>query len=265
MKKLIILSILLSAGPAVASGLPVAVSSWRCSELPQTQADAERFTQAAGWAFSEMVRKESPNTWWDCGQKTPAGNWQARGEEIVRDTIASMYRHQLCVDPVGVLATGYNESRGNVCSIGPRTRKAAHKLGLLPRGKGWATYTRDEILVVLNNPKWISRGYVADVGVYQDIYPRYARILDTDGNLLCLGQRRARCRVPKAEELVTLRTSAEVGIHGMLYRHYHFRTRTPWIYWPWTVRDSYSKAVKNTLKNLKTLIQKYEVKHAIIA
>jgi hypothetical protein len=266
MRKVIVLSILLTfSNFCIAGELASSVNGWSCYALPKTTEGVSDVVKSVGWAFAELVKRESPRVWWDCGEKTPADQWHKRGEEIVQETMNAMYKKQLCVDPVGVVATAWNESRGNACSIGPRTRRAASKAGLLPKGKSWATYNREEILAILDSPKWISRGYVADVGVYQDVFPRYARILDKDGELTCLGKRKEPCRVPKTAELVQVSTSAEVGIHGMLSRYYFFRTREPWVYWPWTVRQSYSTAIKATIKNLNSLVQKYKQKHATIS
>lgn len=257
MRILLIFAIILTVSdPVLANDFTKFFSEKVCQELPQTDSRAEEFAKVAGKSFAELIRKESPKTWYDCGSKTPLEDWDSRGIYLAKSTLLSMYSNKLCVDPLGVLSVAFNESRGNACSIGPRARKAAIKGGFLPSKKDWRTYTREELLSVLNNPKWVSRGYVADVGVYQDIYPRYARILDEKGDMSCLGSRHERCRIPRVEELVEVSSSAEIGIHGMLNRYYHFRTREPWIYWPWTVRESYSKAVRYTLERMRKTFKK---------
>jgi hypothetical protein len=215
-----------------------------------------RWIRDAGWAFAEMVKQESPKVWYDCGVITPQGEWHARGREIAEQTLRAMKRDGLKVDPTGVLAVAYIESRGNRCSIGPRTRAGAKSLGLAPEGKNWRTYNKEDILAILDNPKWKDRGRVADVGIYQDVFPRYARILDDGGSLKCVGPMRLPCRLPTTEELLTTKGSAQVGVHGMITRQYHFRTREPWIYWPWTTKLNYTKAVLGTKAKLEGLIKK---------
>lgn len=216
-----------------------------------------QWSVAAGKAFAELIRKESPRVWWDCGKKTPQAEWDARAQEIVLKTLEAMKTYDLNVNPVGVLAVGWNESRGNRCSIGPKARKSAKKLGLLPKGKTWREYNQQDLLTLLHDKRWISRGYKADIGLYQDVYPTYSRILDPKGDLQCLGKKRVPCRIPKPEELVTLEGSAAVGVHGMLARVYHFRTDKPWVFWPWRPRATYTRVVESTMKSMEKLIQKY--------
>jgi hypothetical protein len=122
---------------------------------------------------------------------------------------------------------------------------------LLPEGKAWFEYTREDVLAVLDNEKWKARKSLADVGVYQDVYPAYARILDDSGPLRCLRPNERPCRLPRTLELLTVEKSAEVGVHGMLVRYFHFRTREPWFYWPWTIKEKYSKQIAFTMKALE--------------
>lgn len=219
------------------------------NDLPLTKKMSAWIT-VAGKGFANEIRKESPKTWYDCGINTPQADWDARGMQIAEATARSMRRHRLKVDPCGVIAVAYNESRGNRCSIGPHPRKIAQKLNLLPKDKHWREYNQEDIINVLKDPKWISRRYKADVGVYQDVYPTYARIIDKQGDLQCYQRYNTKCRLPTPEELVDLTGSTEVGIHGMLARVLFFKTKEPWTYWPWTIRTTYSRAVENTRKKI---------------
>lgn len=197
--------------------------------------------------FTKTIKSES-KVWYDCGEQTPEDKWFDRSKEIAEETLKAMRRHHLRVDPCGIIATAYNESRGNRCSIGPRARNNAKKLRLLPNDKKWREYNQEDILKVLKSDKWVSKGYLADVGIYQDVWPAYARIIDNAGTLKCIRGHNMPCRIPLAEELLTVSGSAEIGIHGMLSRVYFFKTKEPWVYWPWTIRETYSKAIKRTME-----------------
>jgi len=210
----------------------------------------EEWVTKLAHGFTKTIKKESPNIWYDCGVQTPEKDWYSRSKEIATETMKAMRRHKLRVDPCGVIATAYNESRGNRCSIGPRTRNNAKKLGLYPEDKKWRELNQEDILKILKNEKWINRKYMADVGIYQDVYPNYARIIDNGGALKCIRGHNMPCRIPLPEELLTVAGSAEVGIHGMLSRFYFFKTKEPWFYWPWTVRANYSKAIAKTMKDI---------------
>jgi len=254
-REMLITGLVLLAAAIVAAALLWASNVHAAAETELTH-KGKAWVVSAGRAFAAITRRESPKHWYDCGELTPAGEWNARGERIAEAALLAMKHHGLHVDPMGLLAVAWNESRGNACSIGPRTRARAEKMGLLPVGKTWREYTRADVLAVLDNPKWKERGNVADVGVWQDVYPPYARILDDSGDLTCLRPKNVRCRIPRTHELVTVETSAEVGVHGMLVRYFHFRTREPWLYWPWTIRDSYSRAVEATIKALNDEMKK---------
>jgi hypothetical protein len=237
-------------GGLVAAGLALVLTAGAPADRELT-AKGQRWVKDAGRAFAAVIRHESPKIWWDCGEKTPLDQWDARGEKIAEATLIAMKRNGLRVDPMGLLAVAWNESRGNPCSIGPRTRARAEKMKLLPEGKAWFEYTREDVLAVLDNEKWQARNNVADVGLYQDVFPNYARIIDDGGDKRCLRPKNVACRVPRTAELVNIETSAEVGVHGMLVRYYHFRTREPWFYWPWTVKEKYSKQIAFTMKALE--------------
>ena len=81
-------------------------------------------------------------------------------------------RYEVKVPLKGVLGTMMSESRLDYCALGPNPRKWAYKHGLLeknPEGqRGTPSYSKENILAVLNHPKWRKR--LADLGLGQMVW-----------------------------------------------------------------------------------------------
>jgi hypothetical protein len=217
---------------------------------------ASAWVERAAVGFWEAIMDETPGGhWYDCGVATPFGERVPRAKALAETTLRTMHEHNLRVNPWGVMSVIFLESRGNPCSIGPNTRKNAEKLDLLPKDKDgnrkrWTQYTREDVLAVITNPTWVKRGYIADVGLVQDIFPKYARVLDSSGPLKCMGKLKAPCRIPTPEELVSVKGGAEIAVHGMLTRVEHFHTTSPWFFWSWVPRPRYSTNLAITIRRL---------------
>lgn len=198
----------------------------------------ERLVSRMAEGFLREVRKESPK-WWECGEETPPDEQMARADRIARGVLVGMRDWDLdWLSPWAVVSTIFSESRGDPCAIGPNSRRAARDLKLVPDDRKFNQWTAEDIRTLFDNPRWQrSRSKVgADLGLGQDVWRRYARILDPDGNLRC-GRRDLPCRVPTLDEVLSYESGARVVLTGMVYRRWMYGNRYPWEHWPGSIRS----------------------------
>ena len=196
--------------------------------------------------FLKVIRKESTK-WYACGVATPEEDKALRAEKIARYTLDAMREYNTTwLNPWAPLAVIYSESRGDQCAIGPNSRKAARELNLIDPSKPFNGWTKDDIVNVINHPKWKkSRAKIgADLGLGQQVWQRYARVLDPDGKHFC-GSKDLRCRVPSLDEILSVEDGPRVITTGMITRNKMFRSKRPWEFWP-GARRSLSYDIKIT-------------------
>lgn len=118
----------------------------------------------------------------------------------------------------GVLGTMMSESRLDYCALGPNPRKWAYEKGLLekrPEGqRGTPSYSQEDILMVLNHPKWNKR--LADLGLAQIVWGRTKRAIYQG----------------EPEDLLSLRPGIKKVFEEMADRGRRKNSRRPWEYWP---------------------------------
>jgi hypothetical protein len=206
--------------------------------LPIFSPAGENLVERMRDGFLKNIKQES-SKWYECGQLTPEEDKPLRAEKIARYTLAALREYDLkWLNPWGVLAVIYRESRGDQCAIGPNSRKAARNLKIIEENKPFNQWTKEDIETVFDNPKWKrARGKIgADLGLGQQVWKRYARILDTQGNDKC-GSKDLRCRIPTLEEILSVENGPRVVATGMLTRKIWHRDVRAWTYWPGTIRN----------------------------
>jgi hypothetical protein len=206
--------------------------------LPTFSSRGEQLVSRMAGGFLAAIHRESPK-WWDCGVETPKEAQAARADRIARHVLAGMREFDAkWLSPWAVIAVIWSESRGDVCAIGPNSRKAARDLGLIPEDRIFNRWTADDVRTLLESPRWQkSRAKIgADIGMGQEIWQRYARILDPQGELRC-GKQELACRIPTLSEVLSYKNGARVTITGMTYRRWMYRNTQPWENWPGSVRS----------------------------
>lgn len=198
----------------------------------------EKLVERMSDGFLKTINRES-NKWYECGQLTPAEEKSNRAEKIARYTLSAIREYDLkWLNPWGVLAVMYSESRGDQCAIGPNSRKAARDLGLIDDEKPFNQWTKADIAEIFDHPKWKkARGKIgADLGLGQQVWKRYARILDPNGTDKC-GSKELKCRVPTLDEILSVENGPRVVATGMLTRKIWHRDVRAWTFWPGTIRN----------------------------
>lgn len=186
----------------------------------------------------KVIKRES-NKWYECGELTPDENKPERAEKIARYTLDALREYNLTwLNPWSVLGVIYSESRGDQCAIGPNSRKAAVALKLIDPEKPFNQWTKEDVVSLMEHPKWKKgRGHIgADLGLGQQIWERYARILDPKGTDRC-GNKALTCRVPTLNEILSVENGPRVIATGMLTRKMWHRDIRAWAYWPGTIRS----------------------------
>ncbi len=127
-------------------------------------------------------------------------------------------RYEVKVPLKGVLGTMMSESRLDYCAIGPNPRKWAYKHGLLEKNpggqRGTPSYSKEEVLAVLNHPKWKKR--LADLGLGQMVWGRGKKAIYKGD----------------PEDLLSLRPGIKKVFEEMADRGRRKNSRRPWEYWP---------------------------------
>ena len=208
------------------------------STLPTFSPRGEALVERMKAGFLKRINSESPK-WYECGILTPEGDKILRAEKIARYNLDAIRKYDLrWLNPWGVLAVMYSESRGDECAIGPNSRHAARDLKLVDPEKPFNQWTKNDVVTLLNHPKWRkSRATIgADLGLGQQVWERYARILDAGGNEFC-GSKQLRCRVPTLDEILSVENGPRVVATGMLTRSKWYRTIRPWQHWPGSIKN----------------------------
>lgn len=228
-----------------------AVGTAQEGALPTFRPAGEELVRRMADGFLKKTRGESKR-WWGCGEETPESDQPERAERIARNVLAAMREFDLhWLSHWAVIGTIWKESRGDPCAIGPNSRKAAKKLGLVPDDRIFNRWSAEEVKALLENPKWKkSRSVIgADLGLGQEVWQRYARILDPNGNKSC-GKGLA-CRVPTLDEILSYEHGPRVVATGMVYRRHLYREMQPWLHWPGNVRDlSYGMRIERIVQEM---------------
>lgn len=221
-------------------------------ERPTFSPRGEVLVRRMAEGFLGQIRRESPK-WWGCGVATPLDEQPERADRIARGVLAAMREHDLrWLSPWAVVSTIWSESRGDPCAIGPNSRKAARDLGLVPEDRAFNRWTAEDVRALLEHPRWKrSRDRIgADIGMGQEVWQRYARILDPEGDLRC-GKRDLACRVPTLDEVMRYDSGAKVVITGMVHRRWMYRNTQPWEHWPGSIRNlSYSMKIARLAQSM---------------
>jgi hypothetical protein len=220
-------------------------------DLPTFSAAGEKLVVRMAEGFLRKTRKESKQ-WWKCGVSTPEDEQPARADLLARHVLAGMREYNINWIPAwAVMGTIWSESRGDSCAIGPNSRKAARGLGLVPADRIFNRWTADDVKAVMEDPKWKkARAHIgADLGLGQQVWERYARIIDPMGNKKCgIG---FYCRVPTLDEILSDRDGAKAVITGMVYRRFMYRSLEPWAFWPGNVRSlSYEMKIARIVQEM---------------
>jgi hypothetical protein len=220
--------------------------------LPVFGPAGERLVARMAEGFLTAIRRESPK-WWGCGVETPKEEQLARADRIARGILDGQREWDLrWLSPWAVIATVWSESRGDPCAIGPNSRKAARDLGLVPEDRIFNRWSADDVKALLENPKWKkSRAKIgADIGLGQEVWQRYARILDPNGDLRC-GRKDLACRVPTLDEVLSYKNGPRVVITGMVHRRWMYRNTQPWMHWPGSIRSlSYGMKIARLVQSM---------------
>jgi hypothetical protein len=206
--------------------------------MPTFSPEGEELVKQMVQGFVKRINREGGN-WYECGQLTSEENKVFRTEKIVRYTLAAIRQYDMSwLNPWAILAIIYHESRGDQCAIGPFSRQAAKQLRLISQNKPANQWSKEDIITVIDKPRWKrSRGRIgADLGLGQQVWSAYARILDPQGDLVC-GGKDLRCRVPTIDEMLSVEDGPRILVTGMLTRRIWHRTNQPWLFWKGTARD----------------------------
>jgi hypothetical protein len=185
--------------------------------------------------------------------ETPREDQSARADRIARQVLAALRDYDLrWLSSWAVIGTIWSESRGDYCAIGPNSRKAARDLGLIPEDRIFNRWSADDVKVLLESPKWKkSRAHIgADLGLGQDVWQTYARIMDPHGKKRC-GRKDLPCRVPTLDEIMSYENGSRVVATGMVYRRWMYRNTQPWEHWPGSVRSwSYGMKIARIVQGM---------------
>lgn len=220
--------------------------------MPTFSPRGEKLVAEMADGFLKAINRESPK-WWGCGVETPKGEQHVRAERIARSVLAGMRDYDAkWLSAWAVMGVIWSESRGDICAIGPNSRAAARDLKLIPEDRIFNRWTAADVRTLLENPKWKkSRARIgADIGLGQEIWQRYARILDPNGEKRC-GTRELACRVPTLDEVLQYDSGAKIVITGMTYRRWMYRNTQPWEHWPGSVRSlSYGMKIARLVQSM---------------
>lgn len=166
-----------------------------------------------------------------CGNELSTEESREHLLSIVANLAASMDRHRLKVSPMGILSTMLNESRFDTCALGTHPRKWAQKNGLLRKNIRSISYTKGEILGVIDSPsaKRHFRKSGFDLGLCQVL----SRFYDGDNS-----------------DMLDLSSSVDICVIEMKYRSELYRTKTPWLYWRGTRTDWYQRKIRRLAKRI---------------
>jgi hypothetical protein len=109
-----------------------------------------------------------------------------------------------------------------------------------------------DVKILLESPKWKkSRAHIgADLGLGQDVWQTYARVLDPEGDEKC-GRKDLACRVPTLDEILSYENGPRVVATGMVYRRYMYHSLQPWGFWPGSIRSlSYEMKIARIVQEM---------------
>ena len=184
--------------------------------------------ELARYIFRYKTRHDG-GIWNICGHSLSRGEMKEAALEYARELLIAHHttkypirrggvKYLVKVPLRGVLGTMMSESRLDYCAIGPKPRKWAYEKGLLekhPDGqRGTPSYPLEEVLSVLNHPKWRKR--LADLGLGQIVWGRSKKAI-YQGD---------------PEDLLSLRPGVKKVFEEMADRGRRKNSRRPWEYWP---------------------------------
>lgn len=202
-----------------------------CEELPESkiekplEKEKPRFTAEEVKEIAVLAKgilrwhkKRNRGFWWECGVLRKEEDMESRSmywAYIIFDAVKlENERSRFKFSFWGVVGTIANESNFDPCALGIHPRRKAYEMGILKKNKRSISHTREDLLRVLKNPKfmrWFSRSGV-DIGVLQvlsSLWPEnysWGQMLDE-------------------------KVSLEIGVSEMAKRARIWKTKKPWAYW----------------------------------
>lgn len=185
-----------------------------------------------------LVRKNRRDggRWFECGKlyeteeamRHAAYDWAS---EIYKQQQSITYsykpkgkkRRRIKIGLVGLVGTIANESNFDRCAIGPSSRIWAlqnryYGEKILPEKRPHLSYYKEEIMAILENPKWRRMKGLADLGPGQIVWgPK---------------KKRSIYKGDDPENLLTLRPGIRLVVEEMARRGKRYNTRHPWAHWP---------------------------------
>jgi hypothetical protein len=165
--------------------------------------------------------------WFECGDryteeemKWAALDWADAILKAQKETSYVIRRKSYHVDLREALGIFYAESRFDSCALGPNPRKFAYAEGLLQKPKKGFSHSIDEILWVLNNPKW-QPWRLADLGGGQIVWSKSNKRATFQGDPVTL---------------LELKSGTKEVFKLLAQRGQQFKSVTPSAYWPGTMR-----------------------------
>lgn len=174
------------------------------STAPQDRSEIDTLIQGI------LNSKNIDKVWFQCGERVPKKDWHYRAEEVARACIYSAKLYG--IDPVGQLATWQQESRLDPCAIGPSARNFAIRNKIIPK-KRTISYTKDQVLAILDHQKFKASFKTVDLGIAQLLYPWFTGSFSK-------------------EDILSLGPGSLASAQELARRGQRWKTDEPWITWP---------------------------------
>jgi hypothetical protein len=202
----------------------------RLAYVPETASQAlsqgvsvdDPLVQASGLGFAALVREENA-AWYDCGKATPKDEFDARGIQIALALRVALLEVGLKDDSYlwGLIGIVFQESRGNPCVTGPRSRIWARENDVLG-DVHWTRYTEEDIFKIVRSKAFKGKRSGIDSGIAQTLYPRNTSMYDVFTRTV---------RPSTIEEMVTVEGSARAAAYHLLEKSTE-SPKYPWAFWP---------------------------------
>jgi hypothetical protein len=218
------------------------------SYVPETESQAlsqgltvdDPIVREVGLGFAEAVRKEN-SSWYECGKTTPKEEYDSRGLRIALAMRIALLEVGL-KDPIylwGAAGIIYQESRGNPCVTGPRSRVWARENNVLG-DVHWTRFTEQDIFKIVRSKAFKNRRTGIDSGIAQTIFPRNTSIYDTATRSV---------RKATIEEMVTVEGSARAAAFHMLEKAVE-SPKYPWAFWPGGMDKKYAGVIAYQVRRM---------------
>jgi hypothetical protein len=210
--------------------------------VPETesQAVAQQLTLeddlvvSAGKGFAKTIRAENA-AWYECGVVTPKEDYDKRGIHLAFALRVALLEVGL-KDSIylwGALALVYQESRGNPCVTGPRSREWALKNDLVRKEKHWTRFDKKDIIKMVSSKEFKKKRSGIDSGLTQTLFPHNTSMYDVTSRTV---------RPVSIEEMLTVEGGARATAYHMIERAKD-SSRYPWLFWPGRRDDKYAEVL----------------------